>query len=401
MFIVFLLILLSGCLSSCASTKSSVPPLVEIIKVGESFANKGNVNLSKYATAIEYVPLETKPEAMLPSIKGLKFRKFEENIYVYDRYATLVKPKFPILSFNPEGKFLKEIGVIGRADNEYTHIKDLIINDATREVVIADWTKLIFYTADGEYKRTAEIVNSGHMPTFLNGGCNRYLCYKCPTMLDDDQSYDEILFIDSLGKNLFRRRMLLLPVMYMPLNGLSAYKGYKSSSIYKSDRESAYLYSCKDSIYSINPINGALELLYFVDYGEYATDEYIGAGLWPQEEGFCETEEFIALKVLYNKATFPHMDKNYLRSNVIYDKSTHETVTLKYNADYNMAGFTNDLDGGMPFYPTYIKDGKMYQMLDAIDFIEYAEISNSAKMKEVAATLTEESNPVMVIVTLK
>ena len=40
-------------------------------------------------------------------------------------------------------------------------------------------------------------------------------------------------------------------------------------------------------------------------------------------------------------------------------------------------------------------------MLDAIDFIEYAEISSSAKMKEVAATLTDESNPVMVIVTLK
>jgi len=55
----------------------------------------------------------------------------------------------------------------------------------------------------------------------------------------------------------------------------------------------------------------------------------------------------------------------------------------------------------MPFYPIYIKDGKMYQMLDAIDFIEYAEVSNSAKMKEVAATLTEESNPVLVVVTLK
>ena len=55
----------------------------------------------------------------------------------------------------------------------------------------------------------------------------------------------------------------------------------------------------------------------------------------------------------------------------------------------------------MPFYPTYIKDGKMYQMLDAIDFIEFAEISSSAKMKEVSASLTEESNPVLVIVTLK
>ena len=82
-------------------------------------------------------------------------------------------------------------------------------------------------------------------------------------------------------------------------------------------------------------------------------------------------------------------------------KSVILIITVFIFIDTNLAGFTNDLDGGMPFYPIYIKDGKMYQMLDAIDFIEYAEVSNSAKMKEVAATLTEESNPVLVVVTLK
>ena len=73
----------------------------------------------------------------------------------------------------------------------------------------------------------------------------------------------------------------------------------------------------------------------------------------------------------------------------------------KYNDDYGYAGFTNDIDGGMLFYPKYINEGKMYQLVDAIDFIEYAQKSNSQKMKEVAATLTEESNPVMVVATLK
>ena len=35
------------------------------------------------------------------------------------------------------------------------------------------------------------------------------------------------------------------------------------------------------------------------------------------------------------------------------------------------------------------------------DFIEAAERTGSAKMKEVAATLTEESNPVLIICELK
>ena len=37
----------------------------------------------------------------------------------------------------------------------------------------------------------------------------------------------------------------------------------------------------------------------------------------------------------------------------------------------------------------------------ATDFISYAEKSNSPKMKEAAAKLTEDSNPVLIVVTLK
>ena len=43
----------------------------------------------------------------------------------------------------------------------------------------------------------------------------------------------------------------------------------------------------------------------------------------------------------------------------------------------------------------------MYQLVDAIKFMDYAEQSSSQKMKEIAAQLNEESNPVMVVVTLK
>jgi hypothetical protein len=43
----------------------------------------------------------------------------------------------------------------------------------------------------------------------------------------------------------------------------------------------------------------------------------------------------------------------------------------------------------------------MYQLIEAIDFIEMAEKSTSARMKEVASQLTEDSNPVVVEVTLK
>ena len=74
---------------------------------------------------------------------------------------------------------------------------------------------------------------------------------------------------------------------------------------------------------------------------------------------------------------------------------------MPYNYTYNAHGFVNDIDGGMPFNPNYSAGNRMYQMISAEKFIEYAQIGTSEKMKEVASTLTEESNPVMVVATLK
>ncbi len=48
-----------------------------------------------------------------------------------------------------------------------------------------------------------------------------------------------------------------------------------------------------------------------------------------------------------------------------------------------------------------MNDGKMYRLVDAVDFIEFAQMVNSTRMKEVASKLTDDSNPVLVVVTLK
>jgi len=106
--------------------------------------------------------------------------------------------------------------------------------------------------------------------------------------------------------------------------------------------------------------------------------------------------------VLFTYSVFRDIiDKEYIQAKFVYDRKRCTTRALEYNEEYGYAGFTNDIDGGILFYPKYMNEGKMYQLVDAIDFIEYAQKGNSQKMKQVAATLTEESNPVMVVATLK
>ena len=86
---------------------------------------------------------------------------------------------------------------------------------------------------------------------------------------------------------------------------------------------------------------------------------------------------------------------------MFYDKSTGKTFIPKYDSKFALQGMVNDLDGGAPFTPEFIVENNMYAFIDAIDFIEYASVSESADMKSVAAQLTDESNPVLVKVTTK
>ena len=86
---------------------------------------------------------------------------------------------------------------------------------------------------------------------------------------------------------------------------------------------------------------------------------------------------------------------------LVLDKASNKMCALPYNYEFMAFGFTNDIDGGAPFVPLRVVGNKMYQTVDAMIFMEYAQKSNSPKMKEIAATLTEESNPVLVVATLK
>ncbi len=63
-----LLIIVS--LVSCAGdgSRDSIIPEIEI---GKAFESKSNVGLSEYASAIDYIPLETTPESMLEGAENL------------------------------------------------------------------------------------------------------------------------------------------------------------------------------------------------------------------------------------------------------------------------------------------------------------------------------------------
>ena len=86
--------------------------------------------------------------------------------------------------------------------------------------------------------------------------------------------------------------------------------------------------------------------------------------------------------------------------NACYSKKEGRLKALNYDSRFGTTGFKNDIDNGAPFWPVALVNGKLYQVVDAATFIEWSELAQSEQMKEIAAKLSEESNPVLVVATL-
>ena len=392
--IILLVLILSGCGQLVDQSNC------EVISIEDAFEKKSKIELSEYVSAIDYIPLETKPECMLDGAESLNIRVFVDRVYIFNGDLKFGKETSLPLLFNSDGTFVSSIGSIGNSNNEFVNIKEMMIDSVARQLVLVDYNRFLFYTLSGEFRRTANVVmnSTTHFAIFSAEG--NYIYLKNPSLLDEGNwNKDFLVKVDSMGK-MMKKVSLNRILLDQPGTPMGTVKVTKGANLFKSSGN-IYMYMHNDSLYKVAPSDLTFRPEFFIDFGKYATTKRAGATLWARDNPLFVTPRVVALTVLFVYGTFPDIDKRYTRTNFVYDRKKGTTRALEYNDEYGYAGFTNDIDGGMLFYPKYMNEGKMYQLVDAIDFIEYAQMGNSQKMKEVAATLTEDSNPVMVVATLK
>ncbi|MBR5856567.1 MAG: 6-bladed beta-propeller [Bacteroidales bacterium] len=385
-------------LISCESKKSDNKDLLSI-NIAESYEDKSVVLLSTYATAVDYIPLETGRESVLPTADLLSVQCLDNSFLVY----SAIYPKRVPLLFGYDGAFKRKVGSVGRAVNEVVNVRKAFINEDTEEIIVADDDKLLFYDSAGNFKRTMDLFHNTlpFRPFCLGANCYVYL--KKPNILSSSHHNDKeyLIFVDSIGRELRRRVLDIKEVKTHNVNKVDGGDRSKVAAKLFDAGGEVVMYGLNDTIYSLNDADSCTGAKYKIEYGKYSTGAYKGASLWYFDGGFIETDNFITLITLFPRSEFANIGSEYRLSNSVYDKQSKRTYTLKYDEYYEMAGFKNDIDGGMPFFPSYCKNEKMYQFVDAGKFIEMAEFSTSEKMKMVASKLTIESNPVLVVVTLR
>ena len=144
-----ILLLLIITLLGCSSNKKQEPISksgVPVINLSEDVSTVPSLLLSEAAEKLEIVPLEMTDESVLSDITEMQVT--DHNIWIdHGR-------EFYIYRFSRSGKLLNKIGSIGQGPGEYTTYSTFLVDEDKKEVyIIANTNGVLAYDFEGNFKR--------------------------------------------------------------------------------------------------------------------------------------------------------------------------------------------------------------------------------------------------------
>ena len=136
---------------------------VAVFSLNELSSNIATIPLSSLVEGCEMVQLDNRDEALIG-----------RNAFttVSEKYIGIRAQSQPYKLFDRSGKFLCDVGVIGRGPGEYTSIYDDIIDDKNELIYIAPFIgNILVYKTSGEFVKTIETSQRFIQPKlFLSDG---------------------------------------------------------------------------------------------------------------------------------------------------------------------------------------------------------------------------------------
>ena len=371
-------------MASCSNRQTGS----EIIRVNE--AKHMRVNLSDYVASLEYVPLETKQECLID--RNPKF-------YVLDEYIVTITSQQCFL-FDRSGKFIREIGRVGRGPDEYSNATWGVINEKNQTILMAGWSKKTEYSFNGKVTR--------YFPNAPN--TSPATAYVSDSIL--------VLGVRNFSGNAINQ--LVFTNQEKVIDSIPNYQFFKPNDPNASGASGFefYFYRYRENLYYKNLFNDTmfhikdrkLHPAWVFDMGQYHLSRSIMANMntFRQEsmkynslQNPLEAEPFLLFSITRERGD----------SAFLFDKRKGEVFVIQ--KEQKLKGFYNDIDGGMPFWPTHINrkqelvsflyPDEMKEMLKN-EYFARKNIRDEAanlRLKELIRRLKEEDNPVVVIAKLK
>ena len=351
--------------------------------------------LSYIAENISYIPLDdTIPLGIVYAIEinsyGIYVNAKNIGILLYDKY----------------GKFLRYIARRGRGPGELLYGTRFTVDKNTGVVYVIDLNEIKVYSSSGYFLKIISINKYASSPASDIEIFGEYLFLPYYGLYENPKL--DWLILDTLGNLVSKKEDPIQSSGFLERGG-----------IYKFQNNLFYFNKLNDSIFAISP-NLEVNLAYLFAKGDFR---------WPKDfipKSISQTYRLFKPGNMFETKRFIFLEYSYLdrNSELLFDKKNNKTYQACKQEKVGIVNYTtsieNDLDGGLSFTPNpfsyyyYTENDSEYivSMINPFELIEHIisdvfinTIPNfpqkKKELKQLANSLDEDDNPVLMIVKLK
>lgn len=433
-----ILILLVGILFfACNSVNQETTEKAEysIINLSENVTEVAQLPLSDAVQKVDIVPLETTNETLLNSID--KIEVTNEFIFIY------IHRNAEILRFTRNGKFLNKIGKQGQGPGEYSYLQGFQIDENKREIyAITTGNGVYVYDFEGVFK--GEITDFLSLKSrFSSISNNEFLLFDDCFFYTQTMPFYKPIREDSIWsvtvadkqfqtKNIFynpayQGRIESINENLIDANKLTNYWQEYPISMDTYQSELTLKYPDTDTIYVYDQSSQQLKPQYLI-YSKEPKGDYGKTHFWFKERSAFD---YLSIYSYYPSKDFIYLTGSqgdeiytfaYNKKDATVKRSTKQgTIIERKIPGFNLGTYrrierpfilANDICGG-DFQIRYRSNGKYWIDIQALNYESYmvdVEKISSSKVKneqdkqvllDTFKNLNEDSNPVLLIATLK
>jgi len=388
-YLTSLIIILTSCNNQGTSKKiinETSPLLPYHIDLEGNMKKIKPIPLSSVGKKIEYIPLETTPNSLVGSLNGVGIDLAK---IIFSDSFIFISDGEKLLQFDRSGKFIKQIGTVGRGPGQYVQPIDFCIDEKKRNIFIINGRTVMEFDFDGQFKSTSKYEWSSvlFMPVYPAN-----FIFYLSSFPDKTNNAAYSWYITDL-----QCKPVTKLVNFHKRVNRGARIGW--TPLYTFNESAHFMEFCGDTLFFLK--NDSPEPYALFNLGNLKMDpdpvptsepreDYnrLNQKLWPRFINESDRCMFLTLWWgLSDSARY-----------CVYNKQTLQTTFLKNKS------FSNDLDGGPSFWPRYIYNDSIL-----VDFI-YAEkllslINKKRSEKQsipneleiLGRQLTETSNPVLIV----
>jgi len=338
--------------------------------------------LSDLAGDISYIPLETNDSCLLNRIA--KVRIVNDNVFISDGTN--------LFQFALTGKFIRQIGRVGRGPGEHGRQISFAVDDVRREIYIFSTNIMNVYDLEsGMYKRRFLISQDISDFYILPQGKIILFTYELPAEVIVS-SICEVYLADLDGE------LVDSVPNYSRLNIKSNSRGYATT--YESDNnEIRYLFNFRDTLYTITADFERSPYAVFKLDNKISRDNLIIEPVYDE----IQHPDFLWIPGILENDQYLFITAEKGRALMIAPTNYHIVFHKESGRAYSTSGIKNDIDGGLTFWPRYIFDDRLISHHLPTEFIDHYHatgetVDHSEDYLLLVNSLDENDNPVLVII---